>query len=501
MANRHVDVDVIIVGAGVAGSSLAVKLGRQGHCVAVIEKHAVAPSTFVGELLQPRGHELLYELGLESALQGIDAQRIYGMAVIDKEKRYAFPFLANRASGFAFHHSRFVEQLRMTMRGNANVQVIGGTVTELIKEDYGLPGVSYRDPAGAKKSLRARLVVSADGRHSVLRKKVLADNATQLSFSIGILVESAKVPFRNHGHVIVASPAPILAYPISSTQTRLLIDLPGPLPNRSTGQFSKMLIEKIVPQLPHEIRGACLAAITANTDGRNSGSVQIMPTHRLKPSKRAATPKVVFIGDALNIRHPLTGSGMTVALNDSKLLANALLRCDLVCPQAIQAALKYFRKERASMSASVDTLSGALYDVLKGSTEGQLRIRNAMYAYWELGGPTISGPIRLLSGLTTRRRDLAFHYFSISALAVAKAIIQPHQKPHGLKTIRSSRIDMSPHHEQIRSDEAAAADASIDDAVRQKRVIRDRVRSSREVSKAMSESISPYITQLLGLGL
>ncbi len=60
--------DVIIVGAGVLGSSLSAALGRDGHKVTVIERSLREPDTIVGELLQPGGYRALKELNLSSEI-------------------------------------------------------------------------------------------------------------------------------------------------------------------------------------------------------------------------------------------------------------------------------------------------------------------------------------------------------------------------------------------------------------------------------------------------
>lgn len=57
--------EVIIVGGGVAGSTLALQLGRQGRYVVVIERDLSEPDRIVGEFLQPRGFVCLKQLGME----------------------------------------------------------------------------------------------------------------------------------------------------------------------------------------------------------------------------------------------------------------------------------------------------------------------------------------------------------------------------------------------------------------------------------------------------
>ena len=67
----HHEADVLIVGAGILGSALAVTLGRQGRSVVLLEKSLKEPDRIVGELLQPGGVAALEKLGLRGeALSG-----------------------------------------------------------------------------------------------------------------------------------------------------------------------------------------------------------------------------------------------------------------------------------------------------------------------------------------------------------------------------------------------------------------------------------------------
>uniref|UniRef100_A0A8C6ZNP3 Squalene monooxygenase n=1 Tax=Nothoprocta perdicaria TaxID=30464 RepID=A0A8C6ZNP3_NOTPE len=59
------DPEIIIVGSGVLGSSLATVLSRDGRKVTVIERDLKEPDRIVGELLQPGGFNALKDLGLE----------------------------------------------------------------------------------------------------------------------------------------------------------------------------------------------------------------------------------------------------------------------------------------------------------------------------------------------------------------------------------------------------------------------------------------------------
>ena len=85
--------DLAIIGAGVAGATLAALLGRQGLKVAVVDRDLSEQDRIVGELLQPGGVTKLQEMGLNQALKGFDAQSVVGYAVFmgDKSFRVQYP--------------------------------------------------------------------------------------------------------------------------------------------------------------------------------------------------------------------------------------------------------------------------------------------------------------------------------------------------------------------------------------------------------------------------
>lgn len=55
---------VIVVGAGILGSTIATVLAKDGRHVTVIERDMSPPDRIIGELLQPGGCHMLRKLGL-----------------------------------------------------------------------------------------------------------------------------------------------------------------------------------------------------------------------------------------------------------------------------------------------------------------------------------------------------------------------------------------------------------------------------------------------------
>ena len=57
--------EVVIIGAGVVGGTMAIQFAKQGRHVTVIERQMEAPDRIVGEFLQPGGYKKMVELGID----------------------------------------------------------------------------------------------------------------------------------------------------------------------------------------------------------------------------------------------------------------------------------------------------------------------------------------------------------------------------------------------------------------------------------------------------
>lgn len=67
---------------------------------------------------------------------------------------------------------------------------------------------------------------------------------------VGLVLENCQLPYPNHGHVILADPSPLLFYPISSTEVRCLVDVPGQrVPSIANGEMERYLKTVVAPQV------------------------------------------------------------------------------------------------------------------------------------------------------------------------------------------------------------------------------------------------------------
>lgn len=277
--------------------------------IALVERSLAQPDRIVGELLQPGGMAALKALGLTWCTEDIDAIPCHGYCVVYEGKQVHIPY-PNGAEGRSFHHGPFVMQLRKAAKLARGVDMIEGTVTELIESPHTGRALGVRlnrkdttDPKNAvSDALFAEIIIAADGGYSKFRSTLgtAARAPVAKSQFYGAILKHAPLPIKHHGTVaLIPGSGPVLMYQIDSTETRMLADVQLPLPSDPKA----FLLDKVVPALPRDLQ-PCV------TDSLKVDRLRSMPNSFLPAAmqgQHGSKEGVLLIGDAWNMRHPLTG--------------------------------------------------------------------------------------------------------------------------------------------------------------------------------------------------
>jgi squalene monooxygenase len=103
-----------------------------------------------------------------------------------------------------------------------------------------------------------------------------------------------------------------------------------------------------------------------------------MPNSYLPPHRQEGHGGVILMGDSMNMRHPLTGGGMTVALLDVEIISNLLGDLDdFEDWNAIEERLAIWHQQRKSTSTCINVLAQALYSLF--GAEGKIISSNSHY--------------------------------------------------------------------------------------------------------------------------
>ncbi|KAJ2137609.1 Squalene epoxidase [Coemansia sp. RSA 678] len=452
--------DFVVIGAGPIGAALAFKLARDNpnSRVLVVEKNWAEPDRIVGELMQPGGCQAIEQLGLRNVFSDICAVPVHGYYISYRGRQLHVPYMHDtngQLRGVSFHHGRLVMNLRAACKAQSNVVCVEGSVTELLGQMDNSRFTAVRGVRVGPQRIRAdgsdecvdvcsrKLTFVCDGITSQFRKQLNERPVELISHFCGLVLEHEPVssdayfdgptgatshvsrptdtagnplPMPHNGNVMLDGVGPVLLYQMSERETRVLADIPGPfLPSESNGQLRETLRVSLSRAAPkHLYPGLHAALMRALNDSRRIRCIG----SKFIPATANNIDGAVWIGDALNVRHPLTGGGMTVGLWDVVILTDLLRSHDAANSQHVQRVKAQWQWRRRPRALVVNVLSVALHALFAAETKELGLLREACFEYLAKGGRYTMQPSGFLSGLVPSPMLLIFHFFSVAFLAV-----------------------------------------------------------------------------------
>lgn len=364
--------DAVVVGAGPAGTAAAAGFARRGARVLLLEANPNASKRFAGELIHPTGARILEELEIapHDAIAAHDPTVGFAVFPDDGSAPIALEYEGEHY-GFSCEHSHIVGELReraqvhtsLTYVERARVTSVEGKRVRFTHE-------------GREHEVLAERIGAADGRSSVVRKSLRPhEEAELISHMAGVELRGVELPFEGYGHVFLGGPGPILLYRIGPDQIRACLDLPANAPGAL--RDARYLWDAFGPRFPEALRPAFRDALESQR--------LAWASNRFLPRTFYGEGPVALIGDAVGFYHPLTASGITVALKDTKALLEA-------------PTLDAYRLGREPRSYVPELLGNALYQVFVREDESAAAIRTAVFDMWRSHPEERARTMRLLAG-------------------------------------------------------------------------------------------------------
>lgn len=311
-------VDVLILGAGPAGSGLAIALKKAGVAdVLLIDRPAKRPFR-MGESAAPGLGPLLRRLGLDDRLDGRGHRPCHGNLVVWGGPVPAAEDFMRRASGPGWHLDREAFDLWLkTEAAAAGAELLSPARLAAVRRDGGCWQADMR-AASLKTEARTRWIVDATGRPAALARRLGARlNRLDRLVSLAVLTEPvATSGFDGFSMVEGVEIGWWYASRLPSGETVVALmtdsDLARETDLRSPSIFRRAWAEtseigRLVPVPDHPRRPVVFAAGAQFID-------------------RAIAPGWLALGDALIALDPLSASGVTGALEDAFVAAETLVR-------------------------------------------------------------------------------------------------------------------------------------------------------------------------------
>lgn len=376
-------VDVVVVGAGIAGKACALGLAQMGLQTVQIAPdlgNAVpAPQgTQWGQRIyafSPSTQKLLAHLQIwdaidHSRLQAVRDMRIFGDRGQQHDQLHLSAFEAGTPHLAWIGESNLIEHtLDQASRFQNKLERINDVVRKL---EVDADGTTLHLANGS--DLRAKLVVAADGANSPIRAE-LGIAVSEESYSQSAVVanwicththlETAYQWFLPEGDIIAMLPLPnkqvSMVWSTSPENAAALLKLDQ---ESWSMKFVSIANGAIVSQFGELALNSTPAAFPLR---------KIRADRFIGPTEN---PQVALIGDAAHVMHPLAGQGLNLGLRDVATLLNILSKRESFRQPNDRVLLRRYERQRQGDTSALLWVTDKLKKLFSGSSSTEKQLRN-----------------------------------------------------------------------------------------------------------------------------
>ncbi len=347
--------EILLIGGGLAGLSLAAALGDAGVSVAVIEP--MAPERMLDTGFD--GRTTAIAAGSQTALEtigvwdsiGAEAEPILEIRISDGHSplflHYDYRLLGDEALGHIVENRVLRRALLSRLEGLPSVTMLTGTTIRRL--DRAGPAVEAETDRGIE--IRAMLAIATDGRNSPTRQAAAIDTTSWRYDQTGIVCTVAHE--RNHRGI---------------AQERFLPSGPFAILPMTERRSSIVWTERtdLAPRLLQLDRTAFIEEL-ARRFGDYLGALELVGPVFSYPlgllhAKSYIAPRLALAGDAAHAIHPIAGQGLNIGLRDVAVLAEQIvdtlrLGLDPGAPAMLERYERLRRFDNTLMLAATDGLN------------------------------------------------------------------------------------------------------------------------------------------------
>lgn len=359
--------DVVIVGAGLVGASLAAALCDTALRLAMVESRPPAPAAGWDArvyAISPASRAFLDVIGVWPMLATERIEPVRRMAVFGDD--------AGRVEFSAYESG--VPELAWIVEGGAIARALWARVSGQPNLEVICPAacvqLEVRDAAArlsldAGRDIDARLVVGADGAQSFVRQQVMNPADVVPYGQSGVVANFlCERPHRGTAYQWFRDDGVLAWLPLPGQRISMVWSTPEAHAQELLAMSAEQLCGQVAAAGLHTLGGLeCITPPAA------------FPLTRLT-SRRLVAARVALIGDAAHVVHPLAGQGVNLGFADAAELAGVLKSAHAGADPGDTALLRRFERARAEDILAMRTATDGLARLFRADTPGIRRVRN-----------------------------------------------------------------------------------------------------------------------------
>ncbi|PZP57465.1 MAG: ubiquinone biosynthesis protein [Micavibrio aeruginosavorus] len=320
MAKSKNNYDIIIVGGGLSGLTLACLLGTHNFSVLCLDRDVPANNNANARatVLSHGTSLVLKEAGLWDKIEPL-ACPIYKIDILDGNSPVLMDFLSSDVGGKAFGHnienSLLLNLLEQKIKKLKTVNHLTSTEIADIRTDDAAAYITTKD----KKKYSAPLLIGADGRNSFIRKFLnITTHGWNYEQTAIVAILEHKNPHNNVAIEHFRSEGPLAILPLS---------------NDATGNHRSTLVwtvetrnAKSFLDMDEDVFNTAIAARIPHSYGRITlVSKRMSYPLSLQHAHHYIGNRIALIADAAHGMHPIAGQGLNMGMRDIKSLSDILI--------------------------------------------------------------------------------------------------------------------------------------------------------------------------------
>lgn len=316
------DAEVLVVGGGPAGSSVAFALAKAGVDVLLVDRARFPRPKPCAEYLSPEASRILSDMGALEAIEETGAASLAGIrvrapngAVIAGDFAASHGFQGFSDRGLSVRREVLDTILLDRARAAGATVVEGVRVTDVARNLRDNTPVVRTLAQGRAGDINARFVVAADGLRSVIAKRLGLAKTLRWPRRLALVTHYSGVgDVGDHGEMHVERDGYVGIADVGNGLTTVALVVPASRSREISGDRAAFLHEWLMSR-PH--LAPRFAHATRETPVVATGP---FASH----ARRAWAPGVALVGDAADFFDPFTGEGIYSALRGGELLAERL---------------------------------------------------------------------------------------------------------------------------------------------------------------------------------